>query len=136
MASFTLEDLEGTVEVIVFTKVMAEIGHKVIEDQPVLITGRIDKRDDSAKLICLDISQLQTDSNSALTSLEIRVPSTGITGNHLDHLSEILKDHDGDCDVYLHLGEKKIWLGPEFRVEPHSGLLGEIRVLLGADSIQ
>ena len=136
MASFTLEDLEGTVEVIVFTKVMAEIGHKVVEDQPVLITGRIDKRDDNVKLICLDIGQLQTDSNAALTSLEIRVPSTGVTGKHLDQLSGILKDHDGDCDVYLHLGEKKIWLGPEFRVEPHSGLLGEIRVLLGADSIQ
>tara|TARA_B100000287_G_scaffold188848_1_gene178512 strand:- start:1337 stop:2752 length:1416 start_codon:yes stop_codon:yes gene_type:complete len=136
MASFTLEDLEGTVEVIVFTKVMAEIGHKINEDQPILLTGRIDKRDDNIKLICLDINQLETDSNSALTSLEIRVPSAGVTGKHLEHLSDLLKDHDGDCDVYLHLGDKKIWLGPEFRVEPHSGLLGEIRVLLGAESIQ
>ena len=136
MASFTLEDLEGTVEVIVFTKVMAEIGLKISEDQPILLTGRIDKRDDNIKLICLDINQLETDSNSALTSLEIRVPSAGVTGKHLEHLSDLLKDHDGDCDVYLHLGDKKIWLGPEFRVEPHSGLLGEIRVLLGAESIQ
>ena len=90
MASFTLEDLEGTVEVIIFTKVMAEIGHKVVEDQPVLITGRIDKRDDNVKLICLDIGQLETDSNAALTSLEIRVPSTGVTGKHLDQLSGLL----------------------------------------------
>ncbi len=136
MASFTLEDLEGTVEVIIFTKVMAEIGHKVIEDEPILLTGRIDKRDDNVKLICLDISQLETDSNSPLASLEIRVPSTGVTGKHLEQLSGILKGHHGDCDVYLHLGDKKIWLGPEFRVEPHSGLLGEIRVLLGAESIR
>ncbi|MEC8974334.1 MAG: OB-fold nucleic acid binding domain-containing protein, partial [Actinomycetota bacterium] len=136
MASFRLEDLEGTIEVIIFTKIMAEIGHKVVEDEPILITARVDKRDDNAKLICLEIDQLETDSNSNLTSLEIRVPNTGITGKHLEQLSLLIKDHDGDCDVYLHLGDKKIWLGPEFRVEPHSGLLGEIRVLLGAESIQ
>ena len=136
MASFTLEDLEGTIEVIVFTKVMADVGHKIIEDEPILITARIDKRDDNAKLICLEIDQLQTGSNETLTSLEIRVPATGVTGIHLERLSGLLKDHDGDCDVYLHLGDKKIWLGPDFRVEPHSGLLGEIRVLLGAESIR
>ena len=136
MANFTLEDLEGTIDVIVFTKVMAEIGHKLVEDTPLILTARVDKRDDNTKLVCLEIEQLENDTNSDLTSLEIRIPAGGATSKHLERLSALLKDHDGDCDVYVHLGDKKIWLGSEFRVEPHSGLLGEIRVLLGANSIQ
>lgn len=136
MANFTLEDLEGTIDVIVFTKVMAEIGHKLVEDTPLILTARVDKRDDNTKLVCLEIEQLENDTKSDLTSLEIRIPAGGATSKHLERLSALLKDHDGDCDVYVHLGDKKIWLGSEFRVEPHSGLLGEIRVLLGANSIQ
>ncbi len=47
-----LEDLQGTVEVVVFPKVFAETANSWAEDAVVLVSGRVDHRDDEAKLLC------------------------------------------------------------------------------------
>jgi DNA polymerase-3 subunit alpha len=47
-----LEDLQGTVEVVVFPKVFTETANAWAEDAVVLVSGRIDHRDDEAKLLC------------------------------------------------------------------------------------
>ena len=135
MATVSLEDLEGEIEVVVFTKAMDQVGHKLANDRPVIMTGRVDRRDEAAKIICLDIDELQSDEESKVTSIEVRIPSTGTTTKHLENLASLLSEHPGTCDVYVHLGSKRIWLGADVRINPDNGLLGELRVLLGADSI-
>jgi DNA polymerase-3 subunit alpha len=48
----TLEDLQGSVEVVVFPKVFSETANAWTDDAVVLITGRVDRRDDAAQLLC------------------------------------------------------------------------------------
>lgn len=48
----TLEDLQGSVEVVVFPKVFAETANSWTDDAVVLVTGRVDRRDESAQLLC------------------------------------------------------------------------------------
>ena len=135
MANISLEDLEGSVEIIVFTKVMSQIGHKLINDQPVIITGRVDRRDEILKLVCMDVETLKSDEETKISSIEVQIPSTGTTTKHLENLASLLNEHPGECDVYVRVGSKKIWLGSEVRVNPENGLMGELRVLLGAESV-
>ena len=135
MANISLEDLEGSVEVIVFTKAMSQVGHKLINDQPVIITGRVDRRDEMLKLVCMDVETLKSDEETKISSIEVQIPSTGTTTKHLENLASLLNEHPGECDVYVWIGSKKIWLGSEVRVNPENGLMGELRVLLGAESI-
>jgi DNA polymerase-3 subunit alpha len=136
MAIVSLEDLEGEIEVVVFTKTMNQVGHKLATDRPVIVTGRIDRRDEAnTKVICLEIDELKSDEDSRVTSIEVKIPSTGTTTKHLENLSSLLSEHAGNCDVYVHLGSKRIWLGADVRVNPDSGLLGELRVLFGADCL-
>ena len=135
MANISLEDLEGSVEVIVFTKAMSQVGHKLINDQPVIITGRVDRRDEMLKLICMDVETLKSDEETKISSIEVQIPSTGTTTKHLENLASLLNEHPGECDVYVRVGSKKIWLGSEVRVNPENGLMGELRVLLGAESV-
>ena len=47
-----LEDLQGTVEVVVFPKVFQETANAWSDDSVVLVSGRVDHRDDEAKLLC------------------------------------------------------------------------------------
>ena len=135
MANISLEDLEGSVEVIVFTKAMSQVGHKLINDQPVIITGRVDRRDETLKLVCMDVETLKSDEETKISSIEVQIPQTGTTTKHLENLASLLNEHPGECDVYVWIGSKKIWLGSEVRVNPENGLMGELRVLLGAESI-
>ncbi|MDQ3293938.1 MAG: DNA polymerase III subunit alpha, partial [Actinomycetota bacterium] len=51
MAVFTLEDLQGSIEVMVFPKTMAVVGHKLTDDAVIVVKGKVDKRDDEPKLI-------------------------------------------------------------------------------------
>ena len=48
----TIEDLQGSVEVVVFPKVFTETANAWADDAVVLITGRVDRRDDAAQLLC------------------------------------------------------------------------------------
>jgi len=48
----TVEDLQGSIEVVVFPKVFAETANAWADDGRVLITGRVDHRDDSVQLLC------------------------------------------------------------------------------------
>ena len=48
----TLEDLQGSVEVVVFPKVFAETANAWADDSVVLVSGRVDRRDEAAQLLC------------------------------------------------------------------------------------
>jgi DNA polymerase-3 subunit alpha len=48
----TLEDLQGSVEVVVFPKVFEQTAHAWADDSVVLVTGRIDRRDETPQVLC------------------------------------------------------------------------------------
>jgi hypothetical protein len=48
----TLEDLTGSVEVVVFPKVFADTGPAWTDDAVILVTGRLDKRDEGTQILC------------------------------------------------------------------------------------
>jgi hypothetical protein len=48
----TLEDLQGSVEVVVFPKVFAETANAWTDDSVVLVSGRVDHRDEASQLLC------------------------------------------------------------------------------------
>jgi hypothetical protein len=48
----TLEDLQGSVEVVVFPKVFADTANSWTDDSVVLVSGRVDPRDEASQLLC------------------------------------------------------------------------------------
>ena len=48
----TLEDLQGSVEVVVFPKVFEQTANAWTDDSRVLITGRVDHRDEGSQVLC------------------------------------------------------------------------------------
>src|SRR5215207_9974345 len=55
-ASAVLEDLEGSVEVLFFPQTYAQVAVSIGEDAIVVVKGRLDRREDVAKLIASDVS--------------------------------------------------------------------------------
>ncbi|MFN2418136.1 MAG: DNA polymerase III subunit alpha [Candidatus Limnocylindria bacterium] len=48
----TLEDLQGSVEIVVFPKVFEQTAQSWADDSIVLVTGRIDRRDETPQILC------------------------------------------------------------------------------------
>jgi DNA polymerase-3 subunit alpha len=134
MARFVLEDLEAAMEVFVFPKVMADYGALLENDAVVVVRGRVDLRDDQPKIVCAEIRRPALDLQSK-EALRVALPLGVLTDDTVSRLKAILVGHPGECPVLLHVGAKVLRLPPEFNVESRNGLVGELKMLLGAGAI-
>ncbi len=136
MLFFVFEDLQGSVEVVAFPKVVAEFGPLVREDAILVVTGRVDHRGDDVKFIAHKIREPEL---SEEAMVRLRVPASRLSRNMVDRLRGALQNHPGSSAVYLHMtsdnGEKVIRLGEDHRVEPRSALFAELRELLGPSAV-
>jgi DNA polymerase-3 subunit alpha len=131
MATFTLEDLQSTIEVWVFPRTMLDVAHLLADDVVVCVKGRLDNREDQPKLICMDLKRPELTADGA-QPLHLDIPVHALTDSRVDRLKQLLVDHPGPSPVFLHVGSKCIRLDGRFRVDTSNGLVAELRVLLGA----
>ncbi len=136
MIFFSLEDLQGSVEVVCFPRTVAEYGALVHEDGLLVVSGRVDHRGDDVKVIAQALREPQL---SAETAVRLRVPARRLSRNMVERLRGVLRNHPGTAPVYLHLasetGETVVRVGDDHRVEPRSALFAELRELLGPSAV-
>jgi DNA polymerase-3 subunit alpha len=135
MAVFTLEDLQGSIEVMVFPKTMAAIGHLLAEDAVVLVGARLDRRDDTPKLIATDLELFEPMAEGP-PPLRLHLNPLRVDDAMVNRLKELFGDFPGDSEVHILLGERQVLhLSDDFLVSLHGGLVGELRALLGVDAV-
>ncbi len=135
MAVFTLEDLQGSVEVMVFPRTMSEIGHLLADDTVVILGARVDGRDDTPKLIAGDIEIFEPLADGE-PPLRLHLAASKLTDDTVGRLKELFLDFPGDSEVYILLGERQVVRLPDqYTVSTRTGLVGELRALLGQDSV-
>ena len=133
MAVFDLEDLQSSIEVTVFPRTMAEHGHQLDDDAVLLVSGRIDTRDDEPKFVANRLNYFEA--KGGPTELHMTVPSHQVSDKLVEQLKDLLSQHPGDTTVFLHLGKQVVQLPNNFRVDTNNGLAGELRVLLGPEAV-
>jgi DNA polymerase-3 subunit alpha len=136
MAVFQLEDLETSVEVMVFPKPMADHGYKLRDDTIVCIRGRVDARDDQPKLMAMEVSVPELVFDGA-PPLRLRLAPSQVSEDVVSNLQRLLADHPGQSQVFLHLGDagKVLRLPDRFCVDLTRGLMGELKATFGADAV-
>jgi DNA polymerase-3 subunit alpha len=135
MAVFTLEDLQGSIEVMVFPRTMSEIGHVLADDTVIILGGRVDRRDETPKMIAGDVEIFEPLAEGE-PPLRLHLSPTRLTDETVDRLKELFLDFPGDSEVYILLGEEQVVRLPDqYTVSTRSGLVGELRALLGQESV-
>jgi DNA polymerase-3 subunit alpha len=134
MAVFVLEDLQTTIEVMVFPKTMVEHGFKLAPDAVVCVKGRLDGRDETPKLICSEISVLEGITDSA-PPLRIRLAELSLSEERVGTLKRLLSEHPGPSQVLVDLGPGKVVrLADAYSVDLPR-VVGELRVAFGHDAV-
>jgi DNA polymerase-3 subunit alpha len=138
MATFVLEDLASTIEVMVFPKTMLNYGELLAPDAIVVIKGRVDGREDSPKLMAMEVSRPEIHIDSG-PPVRLKVRAATLSQDKVGQLKKILGEYPGDSPVFLTLiGADKVTelrLGDEYFCNASNGLHAELRVLFGADCI-
>jgi DNA polymerase-3 subunit alpha len=145
----TLDDLEASVELLVFGNVLATAGEVLAQDSIVLVRGRVDHKD--RETTCIVVQQVerfeptaeeveqareQAARRPAVPSpLRLRLDATALAASVLSDLKDVLAGFPGESEVVIELstsvGERRLKLGPEFRVARGPGLHAELDALLG-----
>jgi DNA polymerase-3 subunit alpha len=137
-AIVTVEDLEGAVDVLFFSNAYASHGVNLVEDRIVAIRGRVDKREEQARISALDLTL--PDLNRIPTGpLIISMEMARCTPPVVDRMKEILRAHPGAREVHLRLadGEKKtiLKLDEGLKVTASPSLSADLKTVLGPDCL-
>jgi DNA polymerase-3 subunit alpha len=135
MAVFVLEDLQSSVEVMVFPKSMAEHGHKLVDDAVVIVSGRVDKRDDLPKFMARDVELFEPMADGT-PPLRLAVSVAQLSDETIDRLKSLFSEFPGESEIFLHVGDRHVVRLPDqYSVDIGGGLVGELRVLLGPEAL-
>ncbi|HEV7494929.1 DNA polymerase III subunit alpha [Baekduia sp.] len=146
----TLDDLETSLEMIVFGKPLLACEEALAPDSIVLVRGRVDHKD--REKTCLIVQQAdrfqpteeevaeaqerEAVAPSGPDALRLRLDANALPASVLGELRELLTGFPGESEVVIELrtsiGERRLKLGTQFRVERNASLHAELDQLLGA----
>lgn len=135
MAFLTLEDLLGTVEIIVFPRDYEKYRGLLTEDAKVLIKGRVSAEEDkAAKLICTEITSL----DDVPRELWVRFQNKEAFLLEEENLYRLLSESDGKQEVVIYLNEERAVkrLPKNYGVTISGTLLHSLREAYGDEQIK
>ena len=134
-AIMSLEDLAGSIDVMVYAQTYQLVGPHCVEDTVLLVKGRLDKRDeDAVKLVAMEITVPDLESGST-GPVALRLEARRCVPETIGSLKDILRTHPGTTEVRLQLihGPRTtvMKLSDSLRVTPSPALYGDLKALLG-----
>ncbi|HEY3340355.1 MAG TPA: DNA polymerase III subunit alpha [Propionicimonas sp.] len=135
----TVEDLESSVEVLLFPKVYAAIASGLASDTVVRIKGRVRTKDDAVELTGQEVTFPDV-SEGPSGPLVIQLPAVRCTPAVIEQLRQVLRSHPGSTEVRVKLlsttNGSKVWkLDEGLRVAPSRPLMADLKALLGPSCV-
>ncbi|PRX99863.1 DNA polymerase III subunit alpha [Allonocardiopsis opalescens] len=129
-----LEDLGGSIECMFFPNTYQLCSQVLAEDAVLVVKGRLDKREDTPKLIAMEVTQPDLSKATAGTGpFVISMPAVKAVRPVVPQLKEILVGHRGQTEVHLqlHNGSRTQVFRLNRRVSPSPELIADLKQLLG-----
>jgi DNA polymerase III subunit alpha len=148
----TLDDLEGTVEILVFGKALAEHEASLAVDQVVLVRGRVDHKE--AGKTCIVVQSVDTfapteqeieraDNDARASSMaqaaatqpvHLQVHAAHLPASAIEDVKDIIETNQGPAEVVLEMitsaGTRLLRLGEAYRVQHTPGVRAELEAAL------
>lgn len=149
MSFASIEDLTGSIEVIIFPKILMSSSIYLIENSALVIYGTISMREDEpAKILCNKVLPLNEttvyetnykspDIPKNVDTLYLKLES--LKDSRFDEINLILKDYSGgDMPVVIHISEsgKNLKAPRELWVKNNSEILNKFRYVLGYENVK
>jgi DNA polymerase-3 subunit alpha len=141
MAFVTLEDMHGALEVTVFSRLYANAGELLTEDNTILVQGPVQRDEQSVKLIAESMIALEKAEETWTASVHVNLEIGRTDRELLLRLRDLLQRFPGPCKAYLHLHgptrtEAMIELSEGYQLKAGPALRREVRELLGYAAVE
>ena len=137
-ANVIIEDFEGEMSVMFMGKTYKEYSEALINDEVVLIRGRISARDEGYAISAFSMETIALGSEGANHGpLRLQIQEADATRSVLENLDATLRAHPGKEEVQLtfidELNPRSFKLSPKVKIS--DDLIGELKALLGSGSL-
>ncbi len=141
MAFVTLEDLDGTCEVIVFPETFKAASDLIHKDSTVFVRGKVNSREENPKVIAEEIIPLEDVEKKLTKAVAIDLATAGLSSEILAEIKNILVRYPGRVPVHLSFRDpagKRVVVqsGDRCRIEVKPDLFKELEDLAGVQSIR
>lgn len=148
MAFATLSDIESEIELIVFNADDSEKTAAIQADAVVLVKGRVDQKEEGTKLVVqgakvfepteAEIEKAKREIAKREEPFAVRVGEGQLDLDMLEDIKDLIARHGGEVDLVLAIDsdgrERRLKLGPDFRVRRSPALRLEFDQLVGAST--
>jgi DNA polymerase III subunit alpha len=140
MAYVTLEDLQGTVEVIVFPDLFKTVGDLIAPERLIRVTGTIDRGDKGTKIRGAKIEPLADVQSLSIKRIHIRLATKPEVKDQLPRLLDVFKRHPGATAVSLTFRTESALEAetaplPHLTVSATEGFLADVEEVLGKGAL-
>jgi DNA polymerase-3 subunit alpha len=141
MCVITLDDAQGSVEVVVFPEAFKQYGHLAEEGQMVLVKGKLERDDESARLLASEIAPIGILTERLASSVAITLSAPQHDRETFVQLWDVLLRHKGDRRVAIELRDPdrhlrvKLDVNAQIRVRPSERLVSEVERICGTGSV-
>ena len=142
MAVATLEDRGGNLEAVVFPETYAKYRSILDPDRIVILTGKLEKDDESTRLIVAQIQPIEAVANGAQPTMAIKLTAPPHTPETVEALAELFGRHRGTGRVALEIELRKdevpVRLRADLsqtRIRPSEALVTEVERLCGKGTV-
>jgi DNA polymerase-3 subunit alpha len=142
MAIATLEDLDGTVEVLFFPSSYQKAAGYIKKDGFIYVRGRLSMREEEPKIIANEASDLEEAFGKFSKSVTVVMHNNrgALQKENFEELKKTLSRYQGDVPVYIAFTTKnnekvQMRIGRELYVRPSLDLINDVEGLFGAGSV-
>ncbi len=137
MAYLTLEDVEGSVEVIVFPELYKNSVQVLKKDMLLLVKGNIDKDEKGLRVRAREVSDLEGAGNISLKRMEIRIDDTLGSSENLRGIRDLVTQYPGDCQLFLKIrqGQSQTLIATGINIKPDNILLNRLEDMVGRGTV-
>jgi DNA polymerase-3 subunit alpha len=143
MCAAMLDDASGSIDIVVFPEAFKQYGHLVENGQMLLVKGRFERDEESARILASEIAPLEVVRERLATSVAIRLTTPPHDRATFEKLWEVLAHHKGDrrvaFDIELKDTERRLRVtvdvNAQIRVRPSESLVSEVEKICGQGSV-
>jgi len=142
MAIAALEDMESSVQVIIFPKTFTKYEHLIFTGEPVMVTGKIEVEEETTiKIFAEEIKTLNDARKNSISGVHINIDSLKIEDSIFRDLKSIIQEHKGACPIFFHVdikkeNEKIVRAHRTFNIQPTDDLIKKLTSLIGKDCVR
>ena len=144
MAFASMEDLEGTVDLVIFSEALEKYSDAIQEGNIVWVkggigNGQVDRDTPSVRVD--EILSIDKARERLTTSVHVHLSPNSVESSTLKSLKDIFSANEGDCALFLHFQtdrykEVVVQANPDTEVAPTDELIAQVERIVGERSVR